>query len=130
MTAQTEKRSAPYAPVEPQPLPVPDSTAKRAPDVPATPARPALLELQTITRQTRWRVALLVVAALAAIAIGVYVAGTSHRLPVGLIQANGRIESDVVNVSSKLSGRITSLAAREGDTVNAGKLLIQLDDRS
>lgn len=48
----------------------------------------------------------------------------------GLIQANGRIEADVVNAASKLAGRIVTLAAREGDTVKAGALLVQLDDRA
>jgi HlyD family secretion protein len=49
-------------------------------------------------------------------------------LPVGLIQANGRIEGDHVAVSSKFSGRVKALLAREGDTVQTGQLLVQLDD--
>jgi HlyD family secretion protein len=131
MTAQTQKRNAVDAPAELQPLPPPDSTNRGTPDVPATILpRPALPELRSITRHKTWSVAILILVALGAVAIGVYVIGNSRRLPIGLIQANGRIESDVVNVSSKLSGRITSLAAREGDTVKAGKLLVQLDDRS
>jgi len=62
-------------------------------------------------------------------------AGTWYGLnataaPEGLIQANGRIESDVVNVSSKLAGRIVSLGAREGDVVKAGATIARLDDRT
>jgi HlyD family secretion protein len=59
-----------------------------------------------------------------------YWLNSAQGLPEGLIQVNGRIESDVVNISSKLSGRIVSLAAREGDVVKAGAPLIQLDDRA
>ncbi len=49
-------------------------------------------------------------------------------LPDGLIQANGRIEGDHVTVASKFPGRIHTLLAREGATVRAGQVLIQLDD--
>jgi HlyD family secretion protein len=73
---------------------------------------------------------LLIIGAIVAVVSGWYLFGLTSGLPAGLIQANGRIESDVVNVSSKLAGRIVTLAAREGDTAKAGALLIQLDDRS
>jgi HlyD family secretion protein len=52
----------------------------------------------------------------------------NQRLPDGLIQANGRIEGDHVTVASKFPGRIHTLLAREGATVTAGQVLIQLDD--
>ncbi len=38
------------------------------------------------------------------------------------------IDSDPVTISSKLLGRIISLAADEGDTVRAGELLVSIDD--
>lgn len=73
-----------------------------------------------------WSIALAIV-----LGAGAWYALTQTRgVPEGLIQANGRIESDVVNVSSKLAGRLISLAVREGDTVKAGAALAQLDDRS
>ncbi len=49
-------------------------------------------------------------------------------LPDGLIQANGRIEGDHVTVASKFPGRIQQLQVREGDTVQAGQVLLRLDD--
>ncbi len=49
-------------------------------------------------------------------------------LPEGLVQANGRIEGDHYTVASKWSGRIVELFAREGDQVEAGRILIKLDD--
>ncbi len=51
-----------------------------------------------------------------------------RALPAGLIQANGRIESDTITVGSKYAGRVARLAVREGDSVAPGQLLVQLDD--
>ena len=48
--------------------------------------------------------------------------------PEGLIQANGRIEGDTVIVASKVAGRIVSLTVREGGSVQANQLLVQIDD--
>jgi membrane fusion protein YbhG len=88
------------------------------------------LSLQRWNRRQRATLAITALIAAGAIGVGWQALRTSRALPLGLIQANGRIESDVVNVSGKLAGRIVTLAAREGDTVKAGQLLIQLDDRS
>jgi HlyD family secretion protein len=53
----------------------------------------------------------------------------AHRgIPDGLIQANGRIEGDHVTIASKFPGRIVELAAREGDRVVNGAVLVRLDD--
>lgn len=52
----------------------------------------------------------------------------SGALPEGLIQANGRIEGDHTTVASKLAGRIAVLKVREGDAVQAGQVLAQLED--
>jgi len=52
----------------------------------------------------------------------------ANGLPEGLIQANGRIEGDHVSIASKFAGRVTELAAREGDTVVRDQLLVRLDD--
>ncbi|MEA1890561.1 MAG: efflux RND transporter periplasmic adaptor subunit [Pseudomonadota bacterium] len=49
-------------------------------------------------------------------------------LPEGLIQANGRIECDHCTVASKIPGKIVELNAREGDYVEGGQMMIQLDD--
>src|SRR5690349_15446326 len=54
--------------------------------------------------------------------------GHAHGAPDGLIQVNGRIESDLVTISSKFPGRIVRLLAREGDTVTKGQVVVQIDD--
>lgn len=54
--------------------------------------------------------------------------GRQKPLPEGLIQANGRIEGDHYTVASKVSGKIITLLAREGDEVIKGQVLLELDD--
>jgi len=67
--------------------------------------------------------------ALLAVGYGVVGAGFWNRgLPEGLIQANGRIEGDHLNIASKFPGRIHELLVREGDTVTAGQVMIRIDD--
>jgi len=80
--------------------------------------------------RSRWLAIALIAFGVGAVTGGWYWFHASRALPDGLIQANGRIESDTVNISSKLAGRILTLAAREGDVVKAGAPLAQLDDRS
>jgi HlyD family secretion protein len=41
--------------------------------------------------------------------------------------ASGRIDGDVVDLSTKRSGRIVEIKVREGDTVKAGQVLVVLD---
>jgi len=79
------------------------------------------------SRNTILAVALILVAA----AAGVYAVQrfvVSSGLPEGLIQANGRIEGDHVTIASKFEGRVQELLAREGATVDAGQVLVRLDD--
>lgn len=98
-------------------------------DLPAA-SRPRRLQVLRTKRLSRPLAIILLVCAAIVAGGGWYWFRASNALPDGLIQANGRIESDVVNVSSKLAGRIVTLAAREGDAVKAGAPLVQLDDRS
>lgn len=130
MSGATQQDVGTRTEIEPLPSP-PGNLEAKAPDALPQAAHHALpIALRLPQRPSRLRIGLFALAAIAAIAIGIYFFGTSNHLPLGLIQANGRIESDVVNVSSKLAGRIVQLAAREGDTVKTGAALIQLDDRS
>lgn len=46
----------------------------------------------------------------------------------GPLVATGIIEARTVSVSSDLGGRVTAVLAAEGDQVNAGQLLLTLDD--
>ena len=73
------------------------------------------------------RIALLALLAAAA-ALLAWQAQLRRSAPVGLIQANGRIEGDTVIIASKTAGRIAELAVREGDSVTANQLLARVDD--
>ena len=48
--------------------------------------------------------------------------------PEGLIQANGRIEGDLISVATKFTGRAEKLFVREGDIVTPRQVMVQLDD--
>jgi HlyD family secretion protein len=49
------------------------------------------------------------------------------RVPEALARANGRIEVERVDVSTKIPGRIAEIRVREGDFVPAGSLVVRLD---
>lgn len=54
----------------------------------------------------------------------------AQQLPDGLIQANGRIEGDTMLIASKHPGKITAVHVDEGDDVQEGQVLVELDDIS
>lgn len=81
----------------------------------------------TISRKLVVQIALAVIVACAA-GLLLWQAQVRRALPDGLIQANGRIEGDTIIVASKVAGRIVSLSVREGDTVQANQILVQIDD--
>ena len=70
----------------------------------------------------------IVVAAL--IAAGGYYAWqklNNNSLPEGFASGNGRIEAVEIDISTKSPGRIRQILADEGDFVNAGDVLAQMD---
>jgi HlyD family secretion protein len=64
--------------------------------------------------------------------IGMGVLWSFHALaaprPREVITASGTIEAEEIKISSETGGRIVHVAVEEGDSVEAGQLLIQLDD--
>ena len=46
--------------------------------------------------------------------------------PAGLVSANGRIESDQVDVAARSAGRLTQVLVREGDLVEADQVVAQI----
>jgi len=47
--------------------------------------------------------------------------------PEGFARGNGRVEADLVDVSTRLSGRIADIAVQEGDLVAQGDILAVMD---
>lgn len=48
-------------------------------------------------------------------------------LPAGFYSSNGRIEAVEINISTKSSGRVQEIAVNEGDFVEAGQVLAQME---
>jgi HlyD family secretion protein len=69
------------------------------------------------------------VAVVAAAVAGWYAwtAYTAGQLPAGVAVANGRIEVERVDVSTKLPGRVADIRIKEGDLVDAGAVVAVLD---
>lgn len=73
----------------------------------------------------------LIAIAAAVIVIGFfYYLSTSRKLPDGLIAASGRVEGERIIAAAKYPGRISKILAKEGDSVNAGAVVAQLEDDS
>jgi HlyD family secretion protein len=53
-----------------------------------------------------------------------------EALPDGFAHSNGRIEATVVDVASKLAGRLSEVGPREGDRVAADSVVARLDTES
>lgn len=81
----------------------------------------------TITKTTKWWLAVAVIAALAG---GGYYAwqkyGKGDSLK-GIASGNGRIEAIEIDVSTKTPGRIKEILVNEGDFVTAGQVLARMD---
>ena len=74
-----------------------------------------------------WRNALILLG-IVTLVVGIYFLTRKKPLPEGLIQVNGRIEGDVILISSKYNGKIKHLFAREGDNVQQNQIVVTLDD--
>lgn len=51
----------------------------------------------------------------------------SSMLPAGLAVANGRIEVERVDISTKLAGRVAEIRVREGNAVQGGDVVARMD---
>jgi HlyD family secretion protein len=67
------------------------------------------------------------IALLAGVGFGVYRVFFYNPDPDGIF-LSGRIEGYETDVSARIGGRVEAVAAREGDLVEPGQLLIQIDD--
>jgi len=54
---------------------------------------------------------------------------TQGRLPAGIVQGNGRIEADEIDISTKFAGRLAQLLVQEGDMLGAGQVVARMDTR-
>jgi HlyD family secretion protein len=70
---------------------------------------------------------LVILVALLAAGGGYYFWRQTGRLPAGFASGNGRIEATEVDVAAKQQGRVEAVHVEEGDTVEEGQLLAQMD---
>ena len=68
---------------------------------------------------------ILIVAAL--VSLGIYTSGMLHRNSA--LNGSGTVEARNIRVGSKVGGRIDQILVREGDSVEAGQILITFDDK-
>jgi multidrug resistance efflux pump len=62
------------------------------------------------------------------LAVAAYFLYTQYSQPEdNLLTASGSIEATEITVSSEIGGRVSEVLADEGDTVNAGQVLLRLD---
>jgi HlyD family secretion protein len=79
------------------------------------------------SRRRLWLLlAALLVAALGAAAYGLYWLRLP-RLPAGFASGNGRIEATEYDIAAKYAGRVVEVHVKEGDLVEKGQLLAQMD---
>lgn len=78
----------------------------------------------------RARIAVIIILVLAAAAAGTwwYLNPSVSPVAAGGIATSGFIEAKRVSVSPELGGRITFIGGDEGDTVQAGTVLVKIDD--
>jgi HlyD family secretion protein len=50
-----------------------------------------------------------------------------QELPPGFVFSNGRIEATEIDIGTKYSGRVEQVLVHEGDTVDAGQVVAQMD---
>lgn len=77
-----------------------------------------------MARKVLWLTALVIVGAGGAIGWLVF---SRPELPPGFAGSNGRLEAKQVDIATKYEGRILTVLADEGDTVNAGQVVAKMD---
>ncbi|MFZ2871863.1 HlyD family secretion protein [Zavarzinia sp.] len=80
-----------------------------------------------MNKLTKAAILLVVVVALAIGGYWYWHSRQAGRLPPGIASANGRLEADQVDISTKMAGRIVEILVREGDFVEAGAVIARMD---
>jgi HlyD family secretion protein len=99
-------------------------TPSAAPAAPsATPAAPQKNKKQLLKKVLIWAVIAVIVVVIAVVTwIKLKPSGPGK----GFVSGNGRIEATEIDVAAKLAGRVRDIMVNEGDFVQAGQLLAQM----
>lgn len=55
--------------------------------------------------------------------------GRAPALPPGIAVANGRLEAEEIDISTKFAGRVAEILVKEGDAVQVGQVVARMDTR-
>ncbi len=83
--------------------------------------------------QSKLRVALALTLATAVIVVGggaFWWQAHRDRLPPGIASGNGRLEAEEIDIAARYAGRVVTVLADEGDTVEKGQVLVEMDTRN
>lgn len=81
----------------------------------------------TQATQKTWLIRGGIVAALAAVALLLWVLFKPSELPEGIVSGNGRLEAVEIDIAAKTPGRIRDIVADEGQLVKAGEVVAHMD---
>jgi HlyD family secretion protein len=108
----------------------PSANLERRPQPPAAGTEPKAPAVSKPARKQKFPVWLLVVAAvivLAGAGAWYWWQQQLNALPPYIALANGRLEAEQTEISTKYAGRIAVVLAKEGDMVQAGQVLARMD---
>lgn len=115
-------------------MPTPDTRSPasldRRPQPPADSAGPELPAVPKPARKRRppvWLLVLACIVVLGGAGAWYWWQQQLNALPPGIAQANGRLEAEQTEITTKLAGRIAAVLVREGDMVHAGQVLARMD---
>ena len=77
----------------------------------------------------QWKTMLIVLAVVGVSIASLFQFFQKSELPPGIVSGNGRIEAIEVDITTKFGGRIASVLASEGDTVDVNQALVQIDTK-
>jgi len=80
-----------------------------------------------MSRKLSISLALALIAAVMGFAAWKVLLAPGDQPPDGFARGNGRIEADLIDISSRLAGRVRTINVREGDLVNRGDVLAVMD---
>jgi HlyD family secretion protein len=104
----------------PEPLAIPSTKPVASPDAPAAPAQK---KQQLLKKVLIWAAVAVVVATIAVMAwMKLKPSGPGK----GFVSGNGRIEATEIDVATKLAGRVQDIMVNEGDFVQVGQSLAQM----
>lgn len=83
-----------------------------------------------MTKKRITTLGLLAVVVIAGAAFGYrYYLSSQRSLPPGIVEGNGRIEADEIQIATKYAGRVAEIDFQEGDLVKPGQVIARMDTK-